>query len=133
MNKQPANDLYKKLKSTFHNPNRLAIMSALCISTARGISFREMKEECSMTDGNLNRHLRVLEEAEMITVTKTFVKRVPRTTVYISDKGIEYFNSYLESLAEVLIRAKQAVATVDKAHAPPLSQIPYNGLVNNEI
>ncbi len=127
MKQQPSNDLYKKLKSTFHNPNRLAIMSTLCTSTVRGVSFREMKELCSMTDGNLNRHLRVLEEAEMITVTKTFVKRIPRTTVYISDKGVEYFNSYLESLAEVLIRAKQAVAPVAKARTlPALSQLEYN-------
>jgi DNA-binding transcriptional ArsR family regulator len=127
MNIDTTTNLYKKLKSTFHNPNRLAIMSALCNSTARGMSFRELKTECHMTDGNLNRHLRVLEEAEMITVTKAFVKRVPRTTVYISDKGIEYFNSYLESLAEVLIRAKQAVSAAGKAQiSPPLSPIHYN-------
>jgi DNA-binding transcriptional ArsR family regulator len=127
MNKHTSPDLYEKLKSIFHNPNRLAIISALCSSSIRGMSFRELKEECNMTDGNLNRHLQVLEEAEMITVNKAFVKRVPRTTIYISDKGIEYFNSYLESLAEVLVRAQKAVSAADKAQISlSLHKLQYN-------
>ena len=126
MDKHTSSDLYEKLKSIFHNPKRLAIMSALCYSTVRGVSFRELKIECNMTDGNINRHLLVLEEAEMITVTKSFVKRVPRTTIYISDKGTEYFNSYLESLAEVLVRAKQALSVADKSHISlPLQTLKY--------
>ncbi|MCK4983732.1 MAG: transcriptional regulator [Victivallaceae bacterium] len=135
MSKHTRTDLYEKLKSIFHNPKRLAIMSALCNSTVRGMSFRELKTECYMTDGNLNRHLCVLEEAEMIAITKTFIKRVPRTTIYISDMGIEYFNSYLESLAEVLVKAKQAVSVADKSQRLlSLSQIQYNnGLITNEI
>lgn len=130
MDKHTSSDLYEKLKSIFHNPKRLAIMAALCNSHVRGMSFSELKAECNMTDGNLNRHLLVLEEAEMITVTKAFIKRMPCTTIYISDKGIEYFNSYLESLAEVLVRAKRAVSAADKSQASlPIHNIQYNHLV----
>jgi DNA-binding transcriptional ArsR family regulator len=127
MNKHKSSDLYEKLKSIFHNPKRLAIMAALCNSNVRGMSFTELKTECNMTDGNLNNHLLVLEEAEMITVEKKFVKRVPCTTIYISDKGIEYFNSYLESLAEVLAKAKQAVSAADRSQAAiPVHKLQYN-------
>ena len=77
MDKNTSSDLYENLKSIFHNPKRLAIMAALCNSNVRGMSFTELKTECNMTDGNLNRHLLVLEEAKMIMVSKKFIKRIP--------------------------------------------------------
>ncbi|MFC1452237.1 transcriptional regulator [Verrucomicrobiota bacterium] len=99
---------YEALEKIFHEPNRLAIMSALCAAD-KGLSFSELKEECSLTDGNLNRHLKVLREAGAVTVAKAFVDEKPRTTVSISRAGLDRFNEYLAALSEVLDAAKQAL------------------------
>jgi DNA-binding transcriptional ArsR family regulator len=99
---------FEALEKLFHEPGRLAIMSALCAADG-GRSFAELKEECGLTDGNLNRHLKVLDEAGAVRIEKKFVGTKPRTTVYLSSKGLRRFNEYLEALAEVLQKARKAI------------------------
>ncbi len=96
------------LEKIFHEPNRLAIMSALCAAD-NGLTFNELKETCRLTDGNLNRHLKVLEESGAVRIRKRFVDSKPRTTVTLSKRGIDRFGEYLEALAGVLERARAAL------------------------
>ena len=107
MNPDPT--LYEALEKIFHEPSRLAIMSALCAADD-GLSFAELKETCSLTDGNLNRHLKVLEDSEVVRIRKTFVDSKPRTTVRLSKTGLARFNEYLAALEEVLQTARAALA-----------------------
>ncbi len=100
--------LHEALERIFHEPGRLAIMSAVCAAD-KGLSFTELKESCNLTDGNLNRHLKVLEDAGAVRIDKTFVKSKPRTTVRISKKGLEQFSDYLAALAGVLENARKAI------------------------
>lgn len=101
------------LKRLFHEPNRLAILSAL--STAGdGLSFNELKEECGLTDGNLSRHLKTLKQAGTVRIKKTFVQDKPRTTIFLTDRGRDAFVDYLEALKVVLKRAAEAVAPQEK-------------------
>ena len=102
------NNVYDALERIFHEPNRLAIMSALC-ATRAGLTFSDLKDACKLTDGNLNRHLKVLEEAGTVRIHKAFVDAKPRTTILISATGLERFGQYLEALSEVLKKAKLAV------------------------
>lgn len=104
------------LNRTFHEPNRLAIMSSLS-AAAEGLTFTELKEACGLTDGNLNRHLKALEEAQSIVVVKTAAGRRPRTTVMLSDSGREDFVSYLRTLENVLRKAAEAVSAEEIASA----------------
>ena len=90
MEKQDAANPYDALQRIFHEPHRLAIMSSLCALT-QGESFTELKRDCGLTDGNLSRHLRAMEAAGVITITKTFVGRRPRTTIIVTDEGRETF------------------------------------------
>ena len=60
---------YSALKQIFHEPNRLAIMSAL-VNAPDGIAFNDLKEECNLTDGNLSRHLQMLGKARVIRIKK---------------------------------------------------------------
>ena len=76
-------------------------MSALCAAPS-GLTFSELKAECELTDGNLNRHLKVLRESGAVCVDKQFVDEKPRTTVYITTAGLDRFNDYLEALAEIM-------------------------------
>ena len=104
---------YAALERIFHEPNRLAIMSSLC-AAADGLTFNELKIDCELTDGNLSRHLKALEEAKAIRIEKAFVKSRPQTTIYLSDKGRESFLEYLKALEEVLQKAAVAVAPEKK-------------------
>lgn len=100
---------YDALEKLFHEPNRLAIMSALCAAD-EGLSFAELKDRCSLTDGNLNRHLKALEDARAIRIRKSFVDSKPRTTVRLSKTGLTRFSEYLTALEEVLQKARTALA-----------------------
>ncbi len=103
-----ADNPYDALGKLFHEPNRLAIMSALC-SARGGMTFVELKSACNLTDGNLNRHLKVLEEAGAVKIKKEFVDSKPRTTVLVTPKGVNRFNEYLGALSAVLSQARKAV------------------------
>ena len=97
-----------EINKIFHEPNRLSMMSALCASD-RGMSFNEIREACGLTDGNLSRHLKALEESGAIVITKKFVDNKPRTTVSISASGIESFHEYLTALAAILNKARKSL------------------------
>jgi len=96
------------LARIFHEPNRLAIVSAVCAAD-RGIAFTALRDACGLTDGNLNRHLKVLEEAGVIRVDKAFVDDRPRTTLRLTKKGFSRFSDYLAALGAVLERARAAL------------------------
>ncbi len=113
---------YAALERIFHEPNRLAIMSALC-GSAEGLTFTELKENCDLTDGNLSRHLKALEEARAVKIQKTFVRSRPQTTVLLSDKGRESFLEYLKALEEVLKKAAHAIEPEKKRVSIPLGRI----------
>lgn len=111
---------HETLEKIFHEPNRLAIMSAVCASS-RGMTFNELKESCSLTDGNLNRHLKALEEAKAIRIEKAFVDNKPRTTILISETGMNRFVEYLSALNDVLNKAKAAIPAEQRKRVPPLA------------
>ena len=102
------NNPYDALERLFHEPHRLAIMSTLCRSS-QGKSFKQLKKECSLTDGNLSRHLKTMEEAGVTRVQKSFVGSKPHTSIYATDLGREHFIDYLQALEEVLKQAVDAV------------------------
>ena len=99
---------FSALKTVFHEPSRLAIVSHLCSDTD-GVPFTELKKHCVMTDGNLSRHLRVLEEAGAVRIEKSFVGVKPRTTIFITESGLEAFLDYLSALGTVLQTAARSM------------------------
>jgi DNA-binding HxlR family transcriptional regulator len=112
---------YDALEKIFHEPNRLSIMSTLC-SSANGKTFNELKDECKLTDGNLSRHLKTLEESKVVRIKKTFVGAKPQTTVALTDKGRESFLTYLQALEEVLKVAAKAIAPDKKPISIPFGK-----------
>jgi DNA-binding MarR family transcriptional regulator len=107
---------FQILKGVFHEPNRLSILSELCASAA-GITFQELKDECNLTDGNLSRHLKALEDAKVVRIRKTFIKNRPQTTIYLTEKGRDRFMEYLQALEEVLARAAESVQSEPRKEA----------------
>ena len=116
---------HTSLDRTFHEPNRLAIMSALCGSPT-GLSFSDLRDLCALTDGNLNRHLKTLEDAGAIHSRKGNRKLKTQTVISISDGGRTEFVSYLKTLETVLT---QAVSTLSpEAKSDVLSPLAGIGL-----
>tara|TARA_B100000941_G_scaffold195402_1_gene141609 strand:+ start:162 stop:506 length:345 start_codon:yes stop_codon:yes gene_type:complete len=91
-----------------HEPKRLAILS-LIASADDGLSFTELKESCDLTDGNLNRHLKVLEEEKIVRFKKVLHEGRARTLVYLTAGGRRKFLAYLDSLEAVLAQAAQSM------------------------
>ena len=93
------------LDRLLHAKARLSIMTSLA-DHPKGLSFTELRDLCGLTDGNLSRHVQILEEAKMVRVTKGFEGRRPLTTCALTDQGRARFSEYLEVLERVLSSAR---------------------------
>lgn len=91
-----------ELDRLIHERMRLGIVSALAVNEA--LSFNDLKELLSTTDGNLSVHARKLEEAEYITCTKFFEGRVPKTQYQLTEVGRRALERYLDHM-EALIQS----------------------------
>ncbi|KHK91937.1 transcriptional regulator [Novosphingobium malaysiense] len=101
------------LDRVFHERARLGIVTSLA-GQPDGLSFSRLKSLCGLTDGNLNRHLAVLEEAGHVEIEKGYEGKRPQTRCRLTPQGRAAFNGYLEALESVLRQANQAAA-VDEA------------------
>lgn len=96
------------LNETIHQPVRLRIMAALtALKTGEEVDFMYLRGLLEVTDGNLGAHLRRLEEAGYISVTKTFVERKPRTYVAATVAGRREFQAHMDALRAILAAAKK--------------------------
>ena len=89
------------LDRAIHEKARLGIMTSL-VGHPKGLAFSDLKRLCDLTDGNLARHLQVLQEAELVSVAKNFERR-PVTTCKLTARGRKRFVDYLDVL-EALVR-----------------------------
>lgn len=108
--------LWNELEKSIHEPARLALVTRLC-AEKDGLGFQELKSECGLTDGNLSRHLKVLEEAGIIHLDKVGKGRRSHTNVQLTPDGREAFLRYLYSLEKVLHGALDALE-IDRADLP---------------
>ncbi|MBE7558584.1 transcriptional regulator [bacterium] len=102
-----------------HEKARLGILTSLA-THREGLSFSDLKELCTLTDGNLSRHLLALEEAELVEVKKGFVGRRPQTLCRLTRRGRRRFLAYLEELERVVADAAAARAKSAAEDAAPL-------------
>jgi len=91
---------YEGLDRVIHERARLSVLTSL-ISSPKGITFGELKQ-LSLTDGNLSRHLRVLEEAKMVEIAKGHERNRPQTVCRITASGRKRYLEYLSTLEQVV-------------------------------
>ncbi len=92
-----------ELNETIHQPVRLRIMAALvALEPGNEVDFIYLRDLLEVTDGNLGAHLRKLEEAGYIAVTKTFVDRKPRTYLSATLEGRRVFQEHVKALESIL-------------------------------
>ena len=90
----------QRLDDTVHQRVRLGILAVLAEADQADFAF--LKDALSLTDGNLSRHVQVLEEAGYVHVDKTFVGRRPRTWISATKAGRAAFASELAALRELI-------------------------------
>ena len=93
-----------QLDRVIHEKGRMAIVSLLAASPE--LSFTEMRDTLSMTDGNLSVHLKTLQEAGYVAVTKSYQDRKPLTTCTLTKAGREAFATYINLLDQIVRQAK---------------------------
>ncbi len=99
---------YDGLDRVIHERARLSVLTSL-VTHSKGLLFGDLKQLCALTDGNLNRHLQVLEEAKLIAINKGVQNNRPQTFCRITALGRKRYIDYLAVLEQVLLDAGAAV------------------------
>jgi DNA-binding MarR family transcriptional regulator len=92
---------YEGLDRVIHERARLSVLTSL-VTNPKGLTFADLKQLCSLTDGNLSRHLRVLEEARLVEIEKGQEKNRPLTVCRITSLGRRRYTEYLTVLEQVV-------------------------------
>jgi DNA-binding MarR family transcriptional regulator len=97
-------ELFLQLDRVIHEKGRLAIMSMLAATPE--LSFTELRSALNMTDGNLTTHIRTLQEAGYLSITKSFQNNRPLTTCSLTIPGRKAFAGYINLLEQILQQTK---------------------------
>ena len=92
---------YEGLDRVIHERARLSVLTSL-ITHPKGLTFVDLKQLCSLTDGNLSRHLSVLEKADMVEIVKGHDRNRPQTVCRITASGRKRYLEYLSTLEQVV-------------------------------
>lgn len=92
-----------ELDPVIHAQARLKVMTTLdALPTGDRIAFPRLQELLEMTAGNLSTHLRKIEDAGYVKVTKTHSGRTPVTYVALTRAGRRAYEDYLIALRELI-------------------------------
>ena len=105
--KPDARFAYDGLDRVIHEKARLGVLTSL-VAHPKGLAFGDLKTLCGLTDGNLSRHLHVLEEAALIEITKRFEHNRPLTVCRLTRTGRTRYLQYLTVLEQVVRDAAEA-------------------------
>jgi DNA-binding MarR family transcriptional regulator len=92
---------YEGLDRVIHERARLSVLTSL-ITNPKGLAFNDLKQLCALTDGNLSRHLSVLEEAKMVEIARGHDRNRPQTICRITASGRKRYLEYLATLEQVV-------------------------------
>jgi DNA-binding HxlR family transcriptional regulator len=92
---------YEGLDRVIHERARLSVLTSL-VTNPKGLLFNDLKQLCSLTDGNLSRHLRVLETEKMVQLVKGHDHNRPQTICRITPAGRKRYLEYLATLEQVV-------------------------------
>jgi DNA-binding MarR family transcriptional regulator len=111
---------FEGLERVIHERSRLSILSSLA-AHPKGLLFNDLKELCSLTDGNLSRQIQLLQESGFVEVWKGFKNNRPQTLCRLTASGQERFLEYIAVLEDVVQNAARTAKqeTVDRGGVMP--------------
>jgi len=92
----------QKLDDTVHQRVRLGILAVLSGTSRADFGF--LRDTLALTDGNLSRHIAVLEQAGLVTVEKGYEGKRARTWLHATKAGRAALHDELAALRELLAR-----------------------------
>jgi DNA-binding MarR family transcriptional regulator len=98
---------YEGLDRVIHERARLSVLTSL-ITNPKGVPFNDLKQLCALTDGNLSRHLSLLEKEKMVEIIRGHDRNRPQTTCRITASGRKRYLEYLATLEQVVRDAANA-------------------------
>ena len=98
---EPGRFAYEGLDRVLHEKARLGIMTSL-VARPEGLLFTELKRLCALTDGNLSRHIDVLQDAGLVHAWRGGDGGRPQTLYRLTTEGRARFVAYLEELEQVV-------------------------------
>jgi DNA-binding HxlR family transcriptional regulator len=110
---------YDGLDRVIHEKARLGLMTSL-ITHPKGLAFADLRQLCGLTDGNLSRHLQVLQEAGLVKVTKGYEGNRPHTSCRLTKVGRRRFLEYLAVLEQIVRDAAREEAPSDQLSVVPV-------------
>ena len=78
------------------------IMAQLYV--VQSADFLFLQRQTQMTPGNLSAHLRKLEDAGYVEITKEFIERKPHTALALTKKGRSAFKQYRRDIKQIAER-----------------------------
>ena len=105
---------YAGLDRVIHERARLSVLTSL-VAHPKGLLFADLKQLCALTDGNLSRHLQVLQEAKLVEMLKGFNHNRPQTVCRITPQGRKRYLDYLAVLEQLVRDAASAVEAESNA------------------
>src|SRR5882724_11163545 len=109
---------YEGLDRVMHEKARLGVLTSL-MAHPKGLAFGDLRKLCGLTDGNLSRHLQVLQEAGLVEIIKGYEGNRPHTKCRLTTRGRRRFLDYLAVLERVVRDAAEAAGT----ERPPASEL----------
>ena len=98
---------YDGLDRVIHEKARLSVLTSL-VAHPKGLVFGDLRAMCGLTDGNLSRHLQVLQDARLVAIEKGYDRNRPQTVVRLTPEGRQRYLDYLEVLEQVVRDAASA-------------------------
>ncbi len=98
---------YEGLDRTIHEKARLGILTSLAAHPG-GLLFNDLKDVCSLSDGNLSRHLQTLLDAGLVETWKRIQRNRPQTLCRLTDLGRQRLLAYIAELERVVADAALA-------------------------
>ena len=96
---------YEGLDRIMHEKARLSILASLA-ANSQGVLFNDLKRLCSLTDGNLSRHLDVLSDAGLVEIWKGNTGSRPQTMYRLTSLGRQRFTKYIAVLEGIVADAQ---------------------------
>lgn len=96
----------QSLSDVVHQRSRLSVLATL-YEVGR-CDFAFLSQVTGLTDGNLSRHLQILEEGGLLKIDKVFVGKRPRTLLELAPQGVRAFEHELSVLRDLVEAARPA-------------------------
>jgi DNA-binding MarR family transcriptional regulator len=96
------------LDRLIHEPARLAILTVL--SSVQSADFTFLQRTTGLTKGNLSSHLTRLEQAGLVQIRKTFVRKKPNTRVALTPVGKQRVAHHWDQLERLKRITEEAAA-----------------------